>query len=174
MPIRTLFDHRTAAARRLTGALAGAMLLGATLAGAPALAQDDICFNRADHDGDGMGSYAECNFGTNPRDPDSDHDGLIDPEEVYRTGTNPHSPDSDGDGMGDWFELNTGTDPLVNNNQAPAPVDPAPQGPADRDGDQLYDEDETGYYGTNPDVYDTDGDGVSDGAEVYYGTDPLG
>jgi hypothetical protein len=44
---------------------------------------------------------------------------------------------------------------------------------ADRDGDGLYDDDETGVYGTNPDVYDTDGDGSGDGEEVYYGTDPL-
>jgi len=30
------------------------------------------------------------------------------------------------------------------------------------------------FYGTNPDLYDTDGDGLSDGAEVNtYGTNPL-
>ncbi len=44
---------------------------------------------------------------------------------------------------------------------------------SDRDGDGLYDDDETNVYGTNPDVYDTDGDGVGDGEEVYVGTDPL-
>lgn len=44
---------------------------------------------------------------------------------------------------------------------------------ADRDDDGLYDDDETDVYGTNPDVYDTDGDGVGDGEEVYLGTDPL-
>lgn len=43
----------------------------------------------------------------------------------------------------------------------------------DRDDDGLYDDDETDVYGTNPDVYDTDGDGVGDGEEVYVGTDPL-
>jgi len=167
-PVRHIIASRRAIAAITTGLL----LLGGLAS--PALAQD-VCFDRADHDGDGMGSYAECNFGTNPLDPDSDHDGLIDPEEVYRTGTNPHSPDSDGDGLGDWFELNTGSDPLVNGNVAPAaPVDPAPQGRPDRDGDGLYDDDETNVYGTNPDVSDTDGDGSSDGDEVYYDTDPLG
>ena len=35
---------------------------------------------------------------------------------------------------------------------------------ADSDGDGLYDADETGVYGTNPYVYDTDGDGTGDGA----------
>lgn len=37
----------------------------------------------------------------------------------------------------------------------------------------MYDDDETDVYGTNPDVFDTDGDGVGDGEEVYLGTDPL-
>src|SRR5688572_2371814 len=31
---------------------------------------------------------------------------------------------------------------------------------ADRDGDGLFDDDETNVYGTNPDLFDTDGDGV--------------
>jgi hypothetical protein len=44
---------------------------------------------------------------------------------------------------------------------------------ADSDGDGLFDADEVGVYGTNPAVYDTDGDGTGDGAEVYYGTNPL-
>jgi hypothetical protein len=44
---------------------------------------------------------------------------------------------------------------------------------ADRDGDGLFDDDETNVYGTNPDVFDTDGDGSGDGEEIYFGTDPL-
>jgi hypothetical protein len=44
---------------------------------------------------------------------------------------------------------------------------------ADRDQDGLYDDDEVQVYGTNPDVYDTDYDGVGDGEEVYYGSNPL-
>jgi hypothetical protein len=43
---------------------------------------------------------------------------------------------------------------------------------ADSDGDGLFDEDETGVYGTNSSVYDTDGDGSGDGEEVFYGSDP--
>src|SRR5688572_29874350 len=39
----------------------------------------------------------------------------------------------------------------------------AQDGRPDRDGDGLYDDDETGVYGTNPDAFDTDGDGVGDG-----------
>jgi hypothetical protein len=37
----------------------------------------------------------------------------------------------------------------------------------DRDGDGLFDDDEVNVYGTNPDVFDTDGDGVGDGEEIY-------
>jgi hypothetical protein len=44
---------------------------------------------------------------------------------------------------------------------------------ADRDGDGLFDDDETAFYGTDPDNPDTDGDGASDGEEVFSETDPL-
>ena len=44
---------------------------------------------------------------------------------------------------------------------------------SDRDGDGLFDDDETSVYGTDPDVPDTDGDGPDDGQEVFDGTDPL-
>ncbi len=164
---------RRVSGRRVFTLLTAGLFLG-TLA-TPAFAQD-VCFDRADHDGDGMGSYAECNFGTNPLDPDSDHDGLNDPAEVYTHGTNPNNPETDGDGLSDTYELGV-SDPLVNNNEvapAPAPVEEAPAAERpDRDGDQLYDDDETGVYGTNPDVFDTDGDGSSDGYEVWLGTSPL-
>lgn len=43
----------------------------------------------------------------------------------------------------------------------------------DRDGDGLFDDDETDVYGTDPDNPDTDGDGDDDGLEVYNGTNPL-
>ncbi len=43
----------------------------------------------------------------------------------------------------------------------------------DNDGDDLFNDDETSKYGTNPDLADTDGDGLDDGWEVAIGTDPL-
>jgi hypothetical protein len=45
---------------------------------------------------------------------------------------------------------------------------------SDRDGDGLFDDDETEVYGTNPDVYDTDGDGTGDGEEIYNRDNGLG
>jgi hypothetical protein len=58
---------------------------------------------------------------------------------------------------------------LVHSGVAPVRAQARP----DRDGDGLYDDDETDVYGANPDNPDTDGDGVDDGQEVYDGTDPL-
>src|SRR6185436_15952619 len=44
---------------------------------------------------------------------------------------------------------------------------------ADTDHDGLSDSDETAIYGTNPNKFDSDGDGMGDGAEILAGTDPL-
>jgi hypothetical protein len=46
----------------------------------------------------------------------------------------------------------------------------APLGAAqrsDRDGDGLFDDDETNVYRTNPDLFDTDRDGTGDGEEIW-------
>lgn len=45
---------------------------------------------------------------------------------------------------------------------------------SDVDGDQLWDEDEVNVYGTRPDVADTDGDGASDGLEIWNRDQGLG
>jgi hypothetical protein len=96
---------------------------------------------------------------------DSDGDGLYDDDEVSVYGTNPAIYDTDGDGSGDGEEVYYGSDPrTAGGSSGTAGVD--------SDGDGLFDTDETSVYGTNPSVYDTDGDGVSDGAEVYNGTNP--
>ena len=53
------------------------------------------------------------------------------------------------------------------------PVQQQPPSQADSDGDGLSDEQESSYYGTNPNNPDTDSDGILDGAEVNNGTNPL-
>jgi hypothetical protein len=50
---------------------------------------------------------------------------------------------------------------------------PTAAAPLDGDGDGLTDEAETTIHGTNPTVWDTDGDGINDGDEIQAGTDPF-
>jgi len=133
----------------------------------------------ADRDGDGLSDVWELtNFGnlneTSNGDPDAD--GLSNLQEFQRT-TNPKNADTDNDGLRDGVETktgkfisatDTGTDPLV----------------ADSDGDGLKDGVENPKLpydparpqqqsGTDPNKTDSDGDGLSDGAEVTGKTDPT-
>ena len=92
--------------------------------------------------------------------------------------------DVDGDGMDDTWEsshgLNVGVndaaddpddDGLSNIQEFAANTDPQV---ADTDGDGLSDGTEVSVYGTNPLLADTDGDGLDDGQELNVtGTDPL-
>ncbi len=103
-----------------------------------------------DPDGDGLITPGEVAAGSNPNDPDSDNDGLLDGEEVHTHGTSPIDPDTDGDLLSDFQEVQLGTDPLD----------------ADSDGDTLSDWEEI-YPGadgfvTSPVDSDTDNDGIPD------------
>lgn len=95
---------------------------------------------------------------TNPDDPDSDDDGLLDGQEVLTLHTNPLSVDTDGDQLLDGLEVNTThTDPLK----------------ADTDGDGLSDYVEVATWHTNPLLGDSDGDGFDDKLEVDKGSSPV-
>lgn len=111
-----------------------------------------------DPDKDSLLTKIEKQIGTNPRNPDTDTDGLSDGDEYYTYKTNPLRADTDGDGLTDSAEINTyKTDPNK----------------ADTDGDGLSDGDEVIKYKTDPLVTDTDNDGLSDGDEVIsHKTDP--
>lgn len=110
-----------------------------------------------DDDGDGLTNREEAEIGTDPNNPDTDGDELLDGEEVKRFSTNPLNPDSDADALSDGEEvLRRGTDPLN----------------PDTDGDALTDGDEVAR-GTDPLKADTDEDKLTDGIEVQIGTDPL-
>ncbi len=112
-----------------------------------------------DLDGDKLLNDEERQLGTDPRNPDTDGDGLKDGEEVHTYKTNPLNPDTDGDGLKDGEEVFT---------YKTNPLNP------DTDGDGLSDGEEVLTYKTNPLNPDTDGDGLSDGDEVHkYKTDPL-
>jgi outer membrane protein OmpA-like peptidoglycan-associated protein len=129
----------------------------------------------ADKDNDGLGKCEEEKLGTDPNNPDTDGDGLLDGQEVHGVNldlkvvgkpvvtklciTDPLNPDTDGDGLSDGDEvLKYKTDPLNK----------------DTDGDGLTDGEEVMKYKTDPLNPDTDGDGLTDGDEVMkYKTDPL-
>jgi len=111
-----------------------------------------------DDDGDGLDNYREIVvFNTDPENPDTDGDGLMDGQEVS-LGSNPLIEDTDGDGLSDGDEVNTyGSDPLK----------------TDTDEDGLNDYVEVIDYGTDPTKKDTDGDGFDDKFEVETGYDPT-
>ncbi|MFH1830875.1 MAG: hypothetical protein ABH871_08900, partial [Pseudomonadota bacterium] len=84
---------------------------------------------------------------------DSDSDGLSDGLEIM-LGTNPNNPDTDGDGVWDGIE-----DANHNGIYEPSLGETNPG--IDTNGDGI------------PDGFDTDMDGLSDGLELRYGTDPT-
>jgi len=111
-----------------------------------------------DFDSDGLTNLDEFNHDTDPQNPDTDGDGLLDGAEVYTHLTDPKVADTDGDGLSDGAEVLIHlTNPRL----------------ADSDGDGLSDAAEITVYLTNPLLADTDGDGYPDGIEVRLGSNPA-
>lgn len=136
----------------------------------------------ADDDMDGLTNKEEKLLGTDPKNPDTDGDGLKDGEEVNKYKTDPLKADTDGDGLKDGEEVNQyRTDPLKAdtdgdglNDYAELMTHKTDPLKADTDGDGLKDGEEVNQYKTDPLKADTDGDGLKDGDEVMkYKTDPL-
>jgi hypothetical protein len=158
-------------------------------------------YNR-DTDSDGLNDADECLWGTNIDNPDYDHDGVLDGEEINQYKTNPFNPDSDTDLLTDYFEINTQynhstidwnndgyldyktnpNDPDTDNGGVydsieveanSSPLDPTDDHIIDTDMDGLPDREEV-LWGTDITDPDTDDDGLLDGEEVkkYY-TNPL-
>lgn len=121
----------------------------------------------ADDDNDGLTDTEEAEYGSDPLNPDTDGDGLLDGAEVNTHETDPTNIDSDGDGITDSQEL-TG---FIRPDWITDPND------TDTDNDGISDfEEQTGTYipegdsevsdyVTNPTTTDTDGDSMSDKAE---------
>lgn len=106
--------------------------------------------------------------GTDPAKADSDGDGLAD-EEERRIGTNPFQPDTDGDGMNDGWEHSYNFNPNVDN---ATDADSTNDCDFDRDNDGLTNGEEC-EWGTDPRSDDTDNDGVADRDEIENGSDPI-
>jgi serine/threonine protein kinase len=65
-----------------------------------------------DPDEDGLNNDVEARIGSDPNNPDSDGDGLLDGQEFNEFGTSPTNRDTDGDFLSDWEEINIyDTDP---------------------------------------------------------------
>ena len=103
---------------------------------------------------------------------DTDGDYLPDTQGIRTEeffGTDPLDPDTDDDGVLDGWEVANETDPTNAEHSGPQPV-----GDLDKDDDFLRDGAELLTWGTDPLNPDTDGDGFLDGIEVrIYGTDPT-
>jgi autotransporter-associated beta strand protein len=113
-------------------------------AGDKSLAGDDA-------DTDNLTNSREYQLGTDPKDSDTDNDGLADGAEVDTHSTSPLLADTDADGLNDGTELNThGTNPLL----------------TDTDADALWDGAEVTIHTTNPLSGDSDNDGAGDWYEL--------
>jgi alpha-tubulin suppressor-like RCC1 family protein len=97
--------------------VAGQLGRGATSANEPTPVQVatfslvDNAWLLADDDGDGLMTYQEYRFGTDPLNGDTNGDGMEDGLSVA-VGRNPRAMDLDGDGLSNADELLIGTDPL--------------------------------------------------------------
>ena len=153
-------------------------------------AGNDMVIHDSDSDNDGLpdiwelvyaGSLSSMNQFT-----DTDGDGLKDIEE-FQIGTKPTTADSDGDGLTDPWEVANSLDPLSADGVNGAAGDPDADGLtnpweqhygtnpqlSDTDGDGLADWSELRKHMTDPLNPDTDGDGLPDGWEITYALDPL-
>jgi hypothetical protein len=109
---------------------------------------------------------------------DSDGDGLTDAQEIA-LGTDPNNPDTDGDGYSDGVEVYFAARGASFNPLGFALPDGGGQDPGcppslrgvDSDCDGLTDCDEQ-IIGTNAQLQDSDGDGVPDGVEWQFHTQP--
>lgn len=154
-----------------------------------------------DSDHDGLEKTKEQEFGTDPTNPDTDGDGLLDGREIKLgrnpltkdfnmgevdkdkdgltdneeglLGSDPENADTDGDGFSDFLEFTAEKD-FLNAEEGPVMVSAEFVQPVvDLDKDRLSDDDEK-IFGTNPEETDTDQDGLNDYDEVrVYLTDPL-
>lgn len=158
---------------------------GNTTQPAPSTAPAPMIDPESDNDADELTAGREATLGTDPNNPDSDGDGVLDGFEVDHQESNPLSDDTDGDGLFDGEEVNVSfTNPTLPDSDFDGIGDADeyfgtrfgqhtdPNLP-DTDGDFLDDLQELTVTMTDPDSADSDLDGTVDGEEVRLGTNPL-
>jgi hypothetical protein len=137
---------------------------------------------KADTDGDGLTDFEEYDLQLDPSQKDTDADGLSDLEEVMGyelpvfgiVRTSPLDFDSDNDKRSDGAEANRFPQERIIvrvPGAAPTETFSNPEVP-DTDLDFMVDGDEASH-GTDPQNFDTDGDGRSDWSEADMGRRPL-
>ena len=138
---------------------------------------NDGVINRLEYNNTAAGPYMEVDniTSSHPNNNDTDGDGLLDGEELFNYLTDPTSSDTDGDGMPDGWEVKYGLNPL-DPEDALLDID-NDSFDSDWNGNVTDSEIYSNLYeywnGTNPTNGDTDGDGMPDGWEVYWGFQPL-
>tara|TARA_B110001454_G_scaffold89788_1_gene85659 strand:- start:543 stop:3467 length:2925 start_codon:yes stop_codon:yes gene_type:complete len=152
-----------------------------------------------DSDGDGMPDFWETDYGLDPYDAtdaslDADMDGydrnkngILEEEEYFTNleeylmeevigqSTEPNNKDTDDDGMPDGWEVNYNFNPHL---ESDATEDSDEDGyDSNRDtyvnSEEKHTNVEEYLAGTNPWEFDTDGDKMSDGWELFYALNPL-
>lgn len=131
---------------------------------------EDSSGTSIDTDGDGITDDDEATLGTDSNDRDSDNDGYSDGFEIT-DGTDPMDSDTDDDGVMDGGDRCADTSPRNANDTVDSTGCSLSQ--LDSDSDDLDDYSETYTYGTNPNLADSDVDGLNDGEEISLSTDPL-
>ncbi|OGH93842.1 MAG: hypothetical protein A2538_03160 [Candidatus Magasanikbacteria bacterium RIFOXYD2_FULL_41_14] len=66
---------------------------------------------KTDADQDGLSNEEEAKLGTDPNTGDSDHDGILDYDEINLYKSDPLKADTDGDGLKDGYEVLRGYSP---------------------------------------------------------------
>ena len=126
--------------------------------------------DKGDDDDDGVLNFIEQLQHTDLQKADSDDDSLSDYFELAVLGTDPLNPDTDGNGVLDPNE-DADADGLTNGEEINQYATNSVLG--DSDGDGLSDKAEIFEHGTDPVLEDTDGDGKNDGWELENEYDPL-
>ena len=133
----------------------------------------DLYQDRQDRDGDLLVDSLEAEYGTDPLDPDTDGDGLDDGEEVREGNdgyrTKPLLSDTDGDHYWDGVEFRYGTDPTDHRDYPDPEI-------VDSDDDGMTDrfEEANGFDPHDPSdaELDSDNDGLRNVEERAWNTDP--